>query len=246
MDWLDRYTDPDSGWTDWAKVHRGDGRSVVTDRRCILAVDDATAPFGELNLHPTRGAMNATARKVLAEPAPADAMAADLRDLWLWLDRIDRERCGACNGTGSYPGEWNDSPPDCEVCEGRGWHFPDAEFDAHTVSVLGHHFDRLRLAWWLAGELEGAGDSSPVRLWVAATFRQFKTQTLVIDGGWWRLVVASLNPERREGNRYRTYFPGAGLWWSCRRCPTARMAAIDWFQDRGVAADEVTLFGGEA
>ena len=59
MDWLGRYTDPDSGWTDWATVHRGDGRSVVTDRRCVLAVDDATAPFGELNLHPTRGAMNA-------------------------------------------------------------------------------------------------------------------------------------------------------------------------------------------
>ena len=242
MDWLDRYTDPDSSWTDWANVHRGDGHSVVTDRRCILAVDDPAAGFAELVLRPNQPEVNRVARAALAEPVPAGAVRTDLHDLWLWLDRLDRERCPDC------PPD-PDLRPFCQDCDGRGWVRlePDEDnYDADSVVLAGGLVDRWRLCWWLPGELEPLG--TDVAVWPSGAFTPPLKAPLTIDGGRWRLVVMTLDPTHAPagaaGRPRRTYFPGAGLWWACRRCPTARLAAIDWFQDRGVEADEATLFGG--
>ena len=242
MDWLDRYTDSDSGWADWATVHRGDGRSVVTDRRCVLAVDDPAAGFGELVLRPRQPEVNRVAREALAEPVPAGAVRTDLHDLWLWLDRLDRERCTECPPYSARPY--------CEECDGRGWLRPEPDednYDADAVVLAGGLVDRWRLCWWLPGELESLG--TDVAIWPSGAW-PFGKAPLAIDGGRWRLIVMTLDmthaPAGSAGRPRRTYHPGAGLWWACRRCPTARLAAIDWFADRGVGVDEATLFGGSS
>ena len=119
---------------------------------------------------------------------------------------------------------------------------------ADAVVLAGGLVDRWRLCWWLPGELEPLG--TDVAVWPSGAFTPPLKAPLTIDGGRWRLVVMTLDPTHAPagaaGRPRRTYFPGAGLWWACRRCPTARLAAIDWFADRGVGVDEATLFGGSS
>lgn len=239
MTWMDRYTLPDSTPL-WSAVHRGDGRAVVTDGRTLLAVDDPAATFAQLELPAGNPGVSPAARRLLAEPPPADAMWTDLGDLWLWLDRVERERCRACGGTGnaiqSDPGVHPPRFVACEECDARGWHLSvPAAPDADTVMVCGRHLDRNRVAWWLAGELAGHGDHC--RVWPTHTGMM---PAATFAGDHWRLVVAAMSPEIHRG-RYRAYHPGLGLWWVERRCGTARCAARDWAQDRGI--DPLDVFG---
>lgn len=243
-DWLVRYAIPDSGWKECETVHRGDGRAVVTDRVCILAVDDPGATLGELDMG--KDAVTRCVRESLAEAVPPDALRFDLGDLWLWLDRVDREQCPECR---QYP---DDAKPFCQECDGRGWVRPEPgadDYDADTVGLADALVDRWRLAWWLPGELEPLGTA--VAVWRSGAFGRDKVpalggNVLALDGGGWRLIVMSLDPTDRRGKVYRTYHPGAGLWWQNRRCPVARLSALDWFAERGVDVNESLLFGATA
>lgn len=249
LDWLDRYLLPDCGYAAWDRVHRGDGRAVATDGRCILAVDDPAATFAELDVpfgtaHGFDPAdANRTLRGLLAEPAPADADVTDLGDLWAWVGHLWRERCPACLGTGSFLGMGPDDPP-CEECDGRRWVFPLPPWDrpdADTVTARGLPLDRNRLAWWLAGELGDYG-AAPVCVWRSAS-AGLKSPAVAFAGPCWRLVVAASDRDVHPA-RYRTYLPGAGQWWERRLEPVARWAAEDWARERG--ADGYDLFGGHA
>lgn len=249
-DWLERYTLPGGGWDYSERVHCGAGRRVVTDARCILAVDDPTATFHELVLSQSRGVVTEVTRRLLAEPVPPEAMRTDVADLWLWLDCLVMARCPACGGSGCWGGlEWNDPPP-CEDCGGRGWVFPwpdDDDWD--TVTVAGAAVAGQRLAWWLAGELESYGTN--VSVWQSAAARlavdpSGYLDAVTFDGGGWRLVCSVLKGREGKLDSYRTYYPGAGVWWAARRDPVARLAAADWFHERGGAATPATLFGGAA
>jgi hypothetical protein len=231
VNWLERYTTPDSFVPAWGSVHRGLGRRLVTDSRSLLTIDDPAATLAPLELPGVKPGNRKFLDAILAEKTPADALVADLSDLWAWLDRVERERCPACTVLPLPPGAG------CEECDGRRWVFPWREAGVDSVILCGLHLDRNRLAWWLAAELEPIG--SRVALWASTAG---SVASLAIDGGGWRLVVSALLEEyQRPGNR--AYLPGAGAWWTCRRCPVARLSAADWAMDRG--ADPAGVFGAE-
>lgn len=233
LDWLERYTIPDSGIPEWASIHYGDGLAVVTDSRCLLAVP---APDEWTPLAPFSGKKadrNVALRAMLREPPPASAMVTDLMDLWRWLDHLEREACPQCRG--SVSGRHTEDGF-CAVCDGQGWLTPFREPDApDTLTVCGVPVDPWRLCWWLAGELEEYGTRCCV--WLTGTA---KVPTVVIAGDSWRLLCASLDREMNP-SRHRAYLPGAGLWWQYRRCPVSRLTAADWAAERG--ADVFDLFG---
>lgn len=238
LTWLNRYTLPDSGRHLWEHVHSHHGRAVVTDGRCMLAVDDPGASFGPLaeavRLSPRVVLDRVTA--FLDHPAPADASHTTLSDLWFWLDRLERMQCPACR-----PFRRGDPEREfCSGCDGDGWVFPWRDSaDKDTGVVAGVHLDRNRLCWWLAGELEGFG--AAVRYWRHKAHAAMSQPAVVFDGGGWRLAVMSLDPTFHPG-RYREYLPGAGVWWHHRRDGVARCAAADYYAERGIEADN--LFAG--
>jgi hypothetical protein len=167
--------------------------------------------------------------KLLGEAVPDDAMVTDLPDLWLWLDHLKLDRCPECEGRSVL-----DQHDVCLGCDNEGWIFPghDDPF-ADVVTILGHHLDRNRLAWWLPGDLADV-DSGPVAMWPTTSS---KIGAVVFDGGAWRLAIAALDPKVHAGRRYRGYAPSAGLWWHHRGDSVAQMMAPDYFSDRGFPAD---------
>lgn len=252
MDWLARYILPNCGLEAYKSVWRGDGRAVVTNGSCLLAVDDPAATFAPLAVPFTRPESNGRLRAILSAPPPADALVTDLPDLWAWLDRLVRERCGPCAGTGKAFHLEAGHPPRfvaCDDCDGRGWHlsFPEEPVDRDTVAVCGVPVDRNAVAWWLAGELADLGESWACRVWAAVPFPPAAgsvaepVPVVTFAGDHWRVSVAGFDRGAHSG-RYRAYHPGAGSWWAARRCETARLAAADWCQDRDI--DPADLFAG--
>lgn len=246
LKWLNRYVRPDSGNPLWETVHRACGVAFVSDSRSLLVADDPAATFappefagvGSLFRGDEGAKRHEILTRALIENPPDDAIHADLFDLWLWLDRVERVPCGDCNGTGRYRAYHGPDAFPCLECNGEGW-FPvcaDPDDPQNTVSLLGLPFDRNRLAWWLPGELaDVCGGRTECRVFV---FTHGAVPSLAIVGRGWRLICASLNRDMNPQS-YRTYLLGAGVWWSQRRDRIATLAADDWAQERGLQAGEL-------
>jgi len=243
---LGRYTVPDAGPHCSSVHHTPGGRSLVTNNRHLLAVDGMADGSGPLEVAVPQAKLHRML-DVVHSPPPADAMVTDLADLWLWLDRVERERCPECRGSGCYGGlEWSDPPP-CELCDGDGWLLPDFSPEEHgpddVVTLCEIPLDRNALAWWLPGELAGLGTAC--RVWarafpVSPNSVNDPVPVVTVAGDRWRVAAAGLLRQFYPG-RFRTYLPGAGVWYACRRDRVARLAGADWAQERD--RDGFDLFG---
>lgn len=246
--WLTRYIPAESrlpinNLLEW------DGYGFVTDARSILAVRGVA---GE----PIDSIKSPSMRKSLADlvdsPEPGGAAHTTLSDLWAWLDRVERETCPTCGGLGRFSytidGQYVPPVPDgqafnCYDCGGRGWDFPDAT-DEDIVRVADVKLDRNRLAWWLAAELGEPTDT--VTYW-ARTFG--KGPLAVFAGETWKLLIGGFRPDDAFDtvlNPYRTYTPGAGLWYESRRQfhPSVH-PGTDWFREQGFDPDDLVKMWGE-
>ena len=229
MDWMTRYLDPADDRPEFRHTFRAGGWVFVTDTRSLLAVrgDHPAARDGAEFFRETPERLGRVLDYLALGP-PADAPVADLHDLWLWLDRVEREACGAwCGGSGP-PGR---GP--CPECGGKGWHWPHHLCDDDAATVCGYPFDRNRLAWWLAPELP----AGRCRLFLLPEPGSLN-RPIVVAGEGWRLLAVSIGKQYAPG-RYRAYHPGAGHWWQHRRDRYARLAAADWAVEQGIEASDV-------
>jgi hypothetical protein len=245
VNWLNRYLKPDVGNAIYSQVWQGNGQSVVTCGSHLLAVDDPAATFDALRVTGVGNIDHGSAiSQLLTRPTPDTAMVTTLGDLWAWLDRVERHLCPGCV-KGHYPIHYTEGgmiypfgPYEiidwrreiiCETCDGNLWVFPYVESGPKPdVVCFGRCvFDRNALAWWLPAEL---GDAQQlVRIWVTPTGR---SHILIVQGSVWKLLTVEMQAEKYRG-RYRTYYPGAGLWWTHRRDPVAMLTAQDWCQEKG-------------
>lgn len=248
-EWLNRYTAVKSSHDlRSTRVAVGD-RVMVTDTARVLTLAAKTAPVDVRPLSaidPLNDKARAIIEAIARETPPDDAAVSTLGDLWDWLDEVRRIKCWRCLGRGTADRKARTSRSwPCEMCDGDGWAFPEPEpRDADTVVIAGLPVDRNMLAWWLGGELGEPDD--PIRIWrsgVAAT------PAVAFAGELWSLHVSGFagdSPSVVRGKSYRTYVPGAGLWWMCRRgAEPAVHPGTDWFMERGVT-DLVQMWGEPA
>lgn len=246
--WLSRFIDPVAR-VPANGLWRLDGYVIATDRKGFLALRG-----DERSAQDMTGLNAEVSRAMLATDSDA-AVATTLGDLWAWLDHLCRIPCPECLGrkTGAVdPGPGSLPIPGaaprfrCFECDGDGWTWPEPETpDDRTVVVAEKCVDANLLAWWLAPEL---GDSSsPVRVWSATVGVGKPTTLVIVAGAGWRVVVAGLaESDERAARRFRTYAPGAGLWYESRRqFPPESHPGTDWFIEQGFDACDLVKMWGE-
>lgn len=233
MKWMERYALAFPHVNEYRRsVWWREGMLLATDAKCLLCVSDHRgSDAAELAPLPEEGEKGwaRSAWLMAGEPTRHDASVTTLGDLWAWLDRVELEHCALCF---DYKGL-------CPMCEESGEQWPpvwrprepdERQRDRDTVLVAGAHLERNRLAWWLAPELGDAADPVAVQPGPVSDSAAF-------IGNCWKLFVKGLDygPCRVKGRAYRTYLPGAGAWWECRRSAPAEVhPALDWFAERGL------------
>jgi hypothetical protein len=92
------------------------------------------------------------------------------------------------------------------------------------------------LAWWLAPEL--GEPTSRVAVWgvPGRGVPGSRLPHVHLSGAVWHLIIAGYarnTPSNRTDKKYRTYVPGAGVWWETRRqAKPAYHPGTDWFVEQ--------------
>lgn len=236
LQWLNRYCDQESTRDRSQRPFQLAGHRCATDEYSLIAVRN-----NGRDDNPGSGRVLDLIRGMLREEPLPPVMTTTLADLWLWLDRLERDVCPCTEYFRDYPGPL----PHCPACNGDGWvlpaydrpwantQTPDPSAAYRKICPVGTFFglpvDLNRLLWWLPADLEDVEPDRSVRIWVSAWGRG---PAVTFAGKSWRVVQASMSREIYT-DQYREYVPGAGQWWHQRRDPVAVAISRDWCEENG-------------